>query len=1095
MHIVANINGSLLAAAVTTWLWCLVGPWQPVLAEIHFAPAEQLETPITISARQGQHWREGAYEVWSLGGDCQITQGGNRVTGNELVLWIENVGTPTQPHWRMMAYAEGQVTLIRGPATGTAQPTLQPSDQQTTAAWLGRFSSWHEPRIQTQLVSDSSQRNRVDQPPGPQQGNDNPAASSPKVASSGGSAGQLPRPAIYERAWNYWALPATGTGSNQPIFPAPPGPQTGPILQPAAEDAVTADPATEQAIQRTQFAEFNPDPRQFPVTGPVATSAGPRRVQFFPRSAVPLQIDFQQSPGGVENILTINSGVQVRIDGVAGTNPALGNLGTIDLSADRVVVWYQGNLAEAGDGLTQAGDAPLEIYLEGDIVFREGDRVIYAQAMYYNVRLRNGVILNAELLTPVRNYAGLVRLRTNVLRQLDESRFAAEGASLTTSRLAMPTYEFRAGELTIVDNQVPLLDPRTGQPAINALTGEQLVDHQQQVTSTNNVVLAGGVPVFYWPRLVTDLENPTYFVEDVNIGNDQVFGTYGTVTFNAYQIFGISRPPEGTDWEFDLGYMSERGFNAGTRFTYSQDFLFGQEAPVFGLFDAFYVDDSGLDTLGTDRVGLIPEEDQRYRLLGKHRQLLDNGWQVTAELGLISDRNFLEQYFEREWDDQKDQITGIELKRTFDNQSLALAVDYNPNDFFLRTSQLPRLDYFALGQSLWEDRLTTYGHVTGGYTQQRRATTPTAPQDAATFSPLPYEADTNGERFAWRQALEYPLAVGDIKVVPFILGEAAHWGEDLSGNDLQRVYGQAGVRTTLPFWALYPEVESELFNVHGLAHKVNFDMEYSYTDSSQNVEELPLYDEIDDDNVQHFRRRLAFQDFGGPAPVPARFDERFYGVRRGLQDNVTGPIEIVDDLSVARLGLRQRWQTKRGPPANRRIIDYVILDTHFELFPDDDQNFGETAGLLDYDFRWHVGDRVTLMSSGAADFFGDGQRYFSVGAQLNRPARGNIYVGFRSLEGPISSNILLASVNYRLSPKWVGSAGLSFDLSDNGYLGQSLSLTRIGESFLVTAAFNADQTRDNIGVMLYIEPRFLPKTRFGKRTGLEVPMAGQYGLE
>ena len=44
---------------------------------------------------------------------------------------------------------------------------------------------------------------------------------------------------------------------------------------------------------------------------------------------------------------------------------------------------------------------PLEIYMEGNIVFRQGERVIYADRMYYNVPNETGTILNAEMLTPV----------------------------------------------------------------------------------------------------------------------------------------------------------------------------------------------------------------------------------------------------------------------------------------------------------------------------------------------------------------------------------------------------------------------------------------------------------------------------------------------------------------------------------------------------------------------------------------------------------------------------------------------------------------------------------------------------------------------
>ncbi len=55
----------------------------------------------------------------------------------------------------------------------------------------------------------------------------------------------------------------------------------------------------------------------------------------------------------------------------------------------------------------------------------------------------------------------------------------------------------------------------------------------------------------------------------------------------------------GTDWDVDFGYMSKRGFNAATKFTYGNDFIWGGEKPFRGLLDAFYIDDGGLDTLGT----------------------------------------------------------------------------------------------------------------------------------------------------------------------------------------------------------------------------------------------------------------------------------------------------------------------------------------------------------------------------------------------------------------------------------------------------------------------------------------------------------------
>jgi hypothetical protein len=177
-------------------------------------------------------------------------------------------------------------------------------------------------------------------------------------------------------------------------------------------------------------------------------------------------------------------------------------------------------------------------------------------------------------------------------------------------------------------------------------------------------------------------------------------------------------------------------------------------------------------------------------------------------------------------------------------------------------------------------------------------------------------------------------------------------------------------------------------------------------------------------------------------------------------------------------------------------VDWLALDMNATYFPDANRdNFGQEFGLVDYDVRWHLGDRFTILSDGAADFFGQGLRTVSGGVLLNRPSRGNAYVGLRSINGPITSNVLLSSYSYRLSPKWISTAGAAVDFSNSGSNGQSFSMTRIGESMLVTVGFNYDGSKDNFGVRFLVEPRFLPKLRLTSQTGIDIPPAGAFGLE
>ena len=181
-----------------------------------------------------------------------------------------------------------------------------------------------------------------------------------------------------------------------------------------------------------------------------------------------------------------------------------------------------------------------------------------------------------------------------------------------------------------------------------------------------------------------------------------------------------------------------------------------------------------------------------------------------------------------------------------------------------------------------------------------------------------------------------------------------------------------------------------------------------------------------------------------------------------------------------------------------------MFDIDAALYPKATRdNFGQTVGLIDYDFRWHVGDRLTLLSDGFADVFTDGLRTATLGGLISRPEYGSVYVGFRTIEGanlagaltPLHSNILTATINYRLNEKWILTGGAMKDFGPAGNLGQIFNFTRIGESFLIKAGFNYDVSRNNLGANFTIEPRFLPSSRLGRVGGVNIPPAGALGLE
>lgn len=820
------------------------------------------------------------------------------------------------------------------------------------------------------------------------------------------------------------------------------------------------------------------------------------RVTFGRRTGVKPNIRNFRSPGGTQQIWVGGPGVTVTVesDEFADLPQSAGVVRRVTISADQMVAWTDEiNLANP-TGIA-GPDRRWEIYLEGNIVYSDGQRVVYADQMYYDVNARRGTILNAEMLTPVPEYQGLLRLKAEILQQIDETHFQAFGSAMTSSRMGYPRYWVQPNQLEVEHNQIPLIDPLTGQPQVDPATGQQAFGHEYLARAKNNVVYLGGFPVFYWPTLTTDLANPTFYLTGLELSNDEVFGSQVRAELDMYQLLGLRNPPPGTDWGASLDYLSYRGFGLGTNFDFEGTEFLGIQGGFDGFVDAWGINDSGLDNLGRNRRALVPEANPRGRVLYQLRHNFVNGWQVKSELGYISDRNFLEQYYEKEWDEHKDEISGTEIKRIFGSLSIGGNFDTRVNDFFTQTEWLPRADAYLLGQSLLGDRLTWFSHSDVGYGKMEVTTKPEDPADAAGWELRPWEVNAEGIRAQTRNEIDLPLQVGGAKVVPYVSGDVTYWNQNINRQEVTRLTGQAGVRASIPFWRVDPTVQSSLLNLTGMAHKVSFDADLFWADSDQDVFNFPLYDHLDDDSQEDFRRRYPSQIFGGT--IPPQFDERSYTLRSGIQRWTSSPTaEIMDDLALAKLGMRNRWQTKRGLPGQQRIIDWISFDVEGIFYPKPDRdNFGEYVGMVDYDFRWHVGDRLTLMSDGYYDFFADGMRTTSLSGLITRPEYGDLYLGIRNIEGPITSSILSGAVSYRMSEKWIARAGASYDFGPTGDIGQTFSFTRIGESFLLRLGFNVDVSKGSAGIVFSVEPRFLPNSSLGQLGGVNLPPPGVRGLE
>lgn len=830
--------------------------------------------------------------------------------------------------------------------------------------------------------------------------------------------------------------------------------------------------SSRQDLRPTQLIvpEDGAGPRLGPPMAPPPTASVSRHVSINPRYlgqqfSANSHLSDSVPP---ERVITVSGGVNIVVDNVPVNFGGQIMWTTIDLSADSAVIWTD---AEQADDLTQGfnlgPDTPFRVYLEGHIVVRQGLNEARATHAYYDISERRGLLMNAEVRAFVPALDTFLRVRAQQVRQLSETEFHAQNAWVTTSQTGRPGYRIEASDVYLQERPGGAgagLNPVTGQPEGSSLW----------VTSLNNRLFVEDVPLFYVPYLSTPAEDPQTPLRRLEVDYDSIFGFS---IQSAWSLRGLGLPlPEDVDWDLQADYFSERGPALGMLFDYDlAGGLFGMPTENTGFGQLYYINDGGQDNLGLGRRSINVPDDNRGRALWRHRSRFDEdswlfGTQLDAELGYVSDRNFREQYLESEYDRDKDQETLLNLSHQYDNWTVSGLLRARLVDFEYQTEWLPRVDLTALGEPLLNNWLSWSSHSSVGYGRIRPAEPPADPTDP--FAPLPYFPEVEGTVAMTRHELDLPLNIGPVNVVPYLLGEAAYWQEDLFGTEQGRLYGSAGVKGSVLFWNAWPEIRDPILGLNGLAHKMVIDFDYYYAQSDEPLSSIAQYNEFDEDAQERFRTRFIVNEFGGV--LPAQFDPRFYAVRSGAGRSITAPYhELVDDQHVLRMGWRHRWQTKVGPPEQPRIKDWMTLDLEGSYFPDPDRdNFGEELGLLGGHYAWHVGERTTFLADALYDVFNGGQELWSLGVLTQRATRGSLYLGFRQVRvGPIDSQLVVTSYTYAMSPKWASTFGSSFDIAEGLDRGQSLTLTRIGEYALVHFGFGYDRSRDNVGIGVSIEPR------------------------
>jgi LPS-assembly protein len=650
----------------------------------------------------------------------------------------------------------------------------------------------------------------------------------------------------------------------------------------------------------------------------------------------------------------------------------LGSEGSLeyDFARNAVVATNGVRAVYGGVGLT-ANSATVDlstgdVVAEGRVRILRDEQVWASEHIRYNFKTRS--IAAEEFRT---GRAPIFAQGTQLSGDTSNAVYTATGGYITTDDVAEPSLKVRSRRMVIV-------------PGV-------------RVVAYDAVLYLKGVPVFYFPYFSRNLGGR---MNNINLvpGYRSAYGPYilGSYTWfpsSTTNVDGVAR----------LDYRERRGPGAGM----DVNTHFGEWGE--GRAKYYYMRDLE-PSAGMDGPPL-PEGD-RQRLVLTYQANPATNLQALAVVRYQSDTNFLRDFFEREYSQNPQPSTYVELNKFWQNFSLDVYVQPRLNDFFETVERLPEVRLTGFRQQVGASPLYYESQSSVGYYRRLFAELD-SPSGTDNFESA--RADTY-------QQLLLPMSFfGWLSVVPHAGGRFTYYSEGVapsSESDISRGVFDTGVELSMKASRLWPEVQSRTFEVNGLRHIVEPSLNYVFVPE-------PNYTS---------------------AEVP-QFDYRFPSLRllpiEFLSDNA---IDSIGARNVLRPGLRNKLQTKRAGEVSDLLDWSVFVDWRLDREP------GETLFsdvysdlvlrprswlLLESMSRYDVEDGLWRMAYHAATIQPNDRWSWGIG---------HFYLRDDNLEPPTGlgagNNSLTSTMFYRISHNWGLRAAHQFDIRESRMQAQSYSIYR-----------------------------------------------------
>ncbi len=669
---------------------------------------------------------------------------------------------------------------------------------------------------------------------------------------------------------------------------------------------------------------------------------------------------------------------------------------TID--ADSVILWFE--KTESDKSKDKDTELPLsEIYAEGNVTMRRKKDVVVADKMFEDRKEDKGIFINSKIKTipfkqpvvkqnidserraPVRKSptsTGLAGVPVYVggeeIKQVGKGQYEIKNGIVTSCGYGHPHYHFKGKRIRLIQR------------------GEHNI-----VSSSNNSAYLDKYPVAYFPYLSLDMQKKEPVLKDWLFGNSSRYGRFIKTEWDLFALTGGSQK----DWSnltLNLDYMQKRGPGTGLDFEYK-----GQDA--FGYVDTYYVKDHW-----DHDINNIPiEHEDRGTILWRHRQELPYDWRLDMEYSYLSDPTFLREYFDYQFKTQKDRETVLYLRRTNDTTAATFLINEQFNGFdttvdSLRekrySERLPEAAYRIIGEPFWDNRLIFTSESSATYfdgTFDQKEVTKLDPE----FTPI-YPTDQPVKpvtRIDNVNRVSMPFKPWFFNVNPFVEGRTTGYTESIDtsgtvdkagGPATGRFISTFGLDLSSTHWRSY-SIYNDFFKINRLRHVFIPELRCMYS---------PVVTKDPNDLYQH------------------------------------DAIDALDSSGVVAVGVKNKFQTKRGEPGYEKTVDFIDFNVEYYMFPTHAGLYNDGINgivvrkdnFVNIDFRSQLTDTLAFVSE--RNEYNTETFQFDVltsGFQIYNPPDWQYFIGQRYIRD-ISSTLILAA-DYKISEKWSMQAGEAYDFN------------------------------------------------------------------